>query len=714
MNPTYNMWLVGLSIVVASVASYTVLNLVARVSNASKSTAKVWLIGGAVVMGIGIWSMHFIGMLALSLPIPLAYHWPTTFGSLLIAIAVSGFALAIASRPVVGWGRLAGSAVVMGLGICGMHYSGMAAVQIMPLITYQPTLLLDSVLIAIGASFAALWLASRLRHGRSLAVRLGRMAAAVVMGLAITGMHYTGMAASIFAPNSYCVGLGSVDNRWLAVTIAVFALAVLSIAMVMMLYDSHIDNKARTHTQALEQANDKLQHLATHDPLTGLPNRLLLEDRLAQLIAHAERQPQQFAVLVLDLDRFKSVNDSLGHHTGDELLKGVTRRLSALTRRSDTLARLGGDEFVMLLNDIAGPQDAEALAAKIMDCLSRPFRLESIDVHTSPSIGVSIYPHDGTDPDALLVHADAAMYHAKKAGRNTFQFFAPEMNAFAHERLEMENGLRRALAGKQFELYFQPKADIASGQANSVEALIRWNHPTKGLVPPDAFIPLAEESGLIIPIGEWVLHEACRQARSWQLAGLAPMRVAVNLSAQQFKQRNLLETVQSALRSADLEPRFLELELTESAVMHDAEESARILAQFSRLGVHISIDDFGTGYSSLSYLKRFPLDKLKIDRSFIRDVATNPDDAAIVRAIISLAHSLKLKVIAEGVETPQQLEFLQSLGCDQYQGYHFSRPMDAERLEAWMHTRQLTVRGLTEADLLKTHSRLSVVAMKQV
>jgi predicted signal transduction protein with EAL and GGDEF domain len=357
------------------------------------------------------------------------------------------------------------------------------------------------------------------------------------------------------------------------------------------------------------------------------------------------------------------------------MLKEVARRLASVLRKADTLARLGGDEFVLVLNEIATAQDVETIAGKVLADIARPVKLSDLELHTSASIGISVFPTDGTDANTLLQHADAAMYHAKKNGRNAYQLFMPAMNAFAKDRLELENGLRRALVQGEFVLHYQPKVDVRDGGIDSAEALIRWQHPTRGLTAPSDFIPLAEECGLILPIGEWVLREACRQACAWQTAGLRPMRVAVNLSAQQFRQKNLVEVVRSALHAARLEPRYLELELTESAVMHDAEQSIEILRQLSALGVRISVDDFGTGYSSLSYLRRLPLDKLKIDRAFIRDVVTSRDDAAIVRAIVSLAHNLRLKVIAEGVETPDQLAFLRELGCDQYQGYHYSVPV---------------------------------------
>ena len=688
MYGTYNYWLVALSVVVAVFVSYTALNLSSRVSSANQRPARLWLTGGAVAMGCGIWSMHFVGMLAFSLPIGLSYDVGITLASLAIAIAISGFALSIASPPKISLRRRAAGAVAMGLGICAMHYSGMSAIQILPMITYEPWLLVASGLIAIGASFVALWLFSLLRVVSSWRMQLVRLGAALVMGFAISGMHYTGMAASRFAPGSWCVGGIAPNNDWLAITIAVLALAILTITTILLVYDSHLDSKTRRHNEQLEQANAQLQHVATHDALTGLPNRLLLADRLDQAIARAERRGQRFALIVVDLDRFKSINDSLGHLAGDELLKEVARRLTRVSRKADTLARLGGDEFVLLLNEIDNPRDAEAVAIKVLADLAQPVVISNLDLHISASLGISVSPDDGTDSETLLQHADAAMYHAKKSGRNAYQFFAPAMNAFARERLELENGLRRALDQREFVLHYQPKVDVRTGRIDSAEALVRWRHPKRGLIAPAQFIPLAEETGLILPLGEWVIREACRQAFAWQAAGLRPLRVAVNLSAQQFRQKNLVDLVRGALTAARLPAQYLELELTESAVMEDAEQSISVLRELSELGVRISVDDFGTGYSSLSYLRRLPLDKLKIDRAFIREVVTSRDDAEIVRAIVSLAHALRLQVIAEGVETPDQLEFLNSLGCDQYQGFHFSAPVPSNAFVAMMREHQ--------------------------
>jgi diguanylate cyclase (GGDEF)-like protein len=469
-----------------------------------------------------------------------------------------------------------------------------------------------------------------------------------------------------------------------------------------------LEQVVTVRTQGLEAANRQLRHLATHDALTGLPNRVLMDDRLSQAIVHADAHNEKFAALLMDLDRFKVINDSLGHRAGDELLKEVATRLKGVIRNFDTVARLGGDEFVLIVSPTAGLEQAEVVANRIIASMAQPVRVAGVEVHTSPSIGIALYPDHGTSIETLLAHADAAMYCAKQRGRNNFQIFTPGMNSATQEKVKLESDLHTALENGELELHYQPKVNTKSGLVHGAEALLRWRHPLRGMISPADFIPIAEECGLIGPIGKWVVNEACRQARAWQLSGLPPLRVAVNLSASQYRQGNIVDMIRSALVNADLEARFLEVELTESAVMSDPEESVGILERLSEMGVLVSVDDFGTGYSSMSYLRRFPIDKLKIDRGFISEVMSRPEDASIVRAIISLAHSLRLKVVAEGVESSEQLDFLKVLGCDQYQGFHFSAAVPALEFEQLIRSQREGEAELSESEANRTHSKLAV------
>ncbi|HTJ96166.1 MAG TPA: EAL domain-containing protein [Rhodocyclaceae bacterium] len=432
--------------------------------------------------------------------------------------------------------------------------------------------------------------------------------------------------------------------------------------------------RART---AHRTAEGELAFLAHHDPLTKLPNRLLLRDRFEQAIAHAQRDYTRVAVLFLDLDNFKEINDSLGHAIGDDLLISVVQRLQNTLRQADTISREGGDEFVVLLTGVNSTNDISRVAQTILDAMVIPFEIEGHTLHTSFSIGISIYPNDGSDFDTVRKNADTALYRAKDSGRRNYRFFAGQMNIDAQMRMQMQIDLRKALQNKEFCLHYQPQIHLASGRIVGSEALIRWQR-NGALVSPMEFIPVAEHSGLIIPIGEWVLNEACQQAVKWQQKGLPELVVAVNLSALQFKHGNIIDTVTQALANAGLAPHLLELELTESILLQDVEVAMDILKQLHKLGVKLSIDDFGTGYSSLSYLKRLSVDKLKIDKSFVHDLAKDSDDAAIIKAIIQLSHTLQLEVIAEGVETAEQLAFLRESGCDEAQGYFFSRPVSAD------------------------------------
>ncbi|MBI3143728.1 MAG: EAL domain-containing protein [Pseudogulbenkiania sp.] len=426
----------------------------------------------------------------------------------------------------------------------------------------------------------------------------------------------------------------------------------------------------------------ELYHLATHDALTGLPNRNQLDQRLAQSIGQADCTGQRLALLFLDLDRFKYINDSLGHKAGDELLKLVAARLEAAVRKTDTIARLGGDEFVIVISHLDHIEDADNVARAVRATLAQPFEVEGRELRVSASIGISVYPEDGEDAETLLKHADAAMYRAKSGDANGIQFFAREMACQALERVDLESALCHALQAGQFELHYQPQVNLGSGKVVGLEALVRWRRPGFGLVPPNGFIPLAEETGLIIGIGEWVLRTACQQTREWHALGYPELSVAVNVSARQFRQSDLPQTIHTILAETGLAARHLELELTESAIMERGEAVAQALNEIKALGVMLALDDFGTGYSSLSYLKRFPFDIVKIDQSFIRDVIDDVDDASLTQAIIAMARSLRLRTIAEGVETEEQLGFLTANRCDEIQGYFFSRPLPADGMSA--------------------------------
>ncbi|MDP2031485.1 MAG: EAL domain-containing protein [Thiobacillus sp.] len=444
--------------------------------------------------------------------------------------------------------------------------------------------------------------------------------------------------------------------------------------------------EAHKLTEQVQVAKDNLEHLVHHDVLTDLPNRTLLQDRLGQAIELARRQGRRLAVMFMDLDQFKHINDSLGHAVGDQLLQSVAQRLVGGVRHSDTVSRQGGDEFVLLLPYIEHAEDAMLSAQKVLAALAPSHHIDGHELHIGASIGISIFPDDGQDAETLIKHADIAMYQAKESGRNNYKFFEPDMNARAVQRQSIEAGLRRALERQEFVLHYQPKINLLSGTIVGVEALVRWQHPQRGLLEPTQFVPIAEDSGLILPIGRWVLREACLQARAWQDAGLLPITVAVNTSALEFRAGDFLEYLRATLDGSHLEPRYLELELTESVLMRDAASADSVLHALADLGVKLAVDDFGTGYSSLSYLRQFPINTLKIDQSFVNQITRNPDDAAIVSAVISMGKSLKQRVIAEGVETAEQAAFLLAQHCDEGQGYFFSRPVGAAALAILLQT----------------------------
>ena len=426
------------------------------------------------------------------------------------------------------------------------------------------------------------------------------------------------------------------------------------------------------------RVEEMLQHQASHDRLTGLPNRMLFEDRLSLALAHTHRYGEMLAVVFLDLDSFKTINDTLGHAVGDQLLQNVAERLTGCLRSGDILARWGGDEFTLLLSPISRAEDTAKIATEILDTLNAPLQFNGQELHIKASLGIALAPYDGEDADTLLKNADAAMYRAKQKGRNNYQLYTSAIGTKAQERLVLENNLYKALERQEFQLYYQPQIDLKTSEIVGMEALIRWHSQESGFISPSQFIPIAEEMGLISPIGEWVLWTACAQNRTWQSLGFPPVRMAVNLSARQFQQKNLVNTIAQVLESTKLEPRYLELEITESIAMQDISLTISVLRTLRSMGIQIAMDDFGTGYSSLSSLKSFPLDKLKIDQSFVRELVTDSFDAAIITALVALGHGLKLEVIAEGVETQEQLAFLRAAKCDGVQGYFLSRPLPAE------------------------------------
>ena len=678
---TYSPTLVIISLCVAILASYTALDLTERIATAKGRAVHLWTAGGAFAMGTGVWSMHFIGMLAFKLPIDLGYDVSLTLLSLLIGILSSGFALWLVSQPRLPAWQLAFGALVMGAGISAMHYTGMAAMRMQPGIDYDPTLFGASLLIAVGASGAALWIAFRLRQ-HSPYVILIRGGAAVIMGMAIVGMHYTAMAAARFADGSFCgAAIDGLNGKGLDNLVLITTLAILTIALLTSVLDARMETRTAGLAQSLTEANRELTQLALHDTLTGLPNRVLLADRIDQAMSKVQEQGGCFALMFIDLDGFKPVNDAFGHHMGDQLLRAVGLRLREELRSQDTLARIGGDEFVLLVQ-LGEENDALNLAARQVGLIGRPFQVAEHDLQISASVGITIYPGNGYTAEELLMNADAAMYHAKGTGKNGYSFFDVSMNSNARKQLQLLQDLRNALEQQQFSLHYQPKFDAANGHPVGAEALLRWEHPTQGMLLPDKFIDLAEKTGLIIPIGSWVLNEACRQMREWYLLGYTDWRIAVNLSALQFCHVGLVQSVAKALATHHLPANSLTLEITETTAMYDADVSMTVLQALSEMGVDLSIDDFGTGYSSLMYLKRLPANELKIDRGFVRDLEHDSDDAAIVSAIVALGQALGLRIVAEGVETGVQQDFLTRLGCDALQGYLLGQPLPAARFMA--------------------------------
>lgn len=795
VHGTYDYALVVFSYLVAIAASYTMLDLVGRISSSARRTRWMWLLFGAIAMAMGVWSMHFIGMLAFSLHVPIAYD-PVTVVESYIAILAGSFAsLLVVGRGQLYLRHLLSGGLMLAAGIVAMHYLGMDAMQID--IAYNPYFVTISVVIAIAAAITAFWLSFYFRRGNERGKAWKKLISGAIMGAAVVGMHYTGMLAADFhLGDRFGSTIGIVlDQKRLAYFIAGGTLFTLGLSILGIFisnrfsrqesemqvgyswYKSLFDNnqdgiiavdldyritgfnpamaemtgligasplnqsmsdilpfiaeemqesteerlqraflgELQNYETAIVRHNgerielhginvpvvvdgqvvgsyiiarditaekhykNRIQHQAHHDELTGLPNRRMFSQLLSEKI---ESKPERFAVMVMDIDRFKMINDSLGHMYGDQFLQEVARRIEdCIAGMNVTASRMGGDEFTLLCEGRYGQDDLEGLAKRIIRAISHPYRLKEIDFYVTGSIGIALYPVDGRDAAELLKNADAAMYEVKKNGKNGFRFYSSDLHKQLQERIELEGYLRHALSKGEFLLHYQPQVRAGTNELIGVEALVRWQHPVRGMISPGAFIPIAEETGIIYELGAWVLREACLQMKAWHMAGGPRIPVSVNLSSQQFHQANLSAFIQSVLEETGLEPEYLELEITES-MMTDPSTSTSILNELSSCGIRLSLDDFGTGYSSLSYLKLLPIHQLKIDRSFIRDITNNPDDKAIVATIVSMARHLKMDVIAEGIETKEQLDILLENDCQKVQGYYFSKPLPVAELEA--------------------------------
>ena len=669
MAGSYNLLLICFSLFVATLASYTVLEIAERIS--SQETARyrrMWLAGGALVFGVGIWSTHFTGMLAFQLPINIGYNAFFTGISLLLCIGLSFYLLHRSTQRRLRWPRMLGDGVGLGGGMAVVHWIGLHSMQIMPAVRYTPWLEILSVLATMAVAVLNIWIIYTL-NARKSDHFWRRVIFAGMLGLGIFFMHCLNMAAANFSPDSISSTYASIDSDNLMSAVVLGTLFVLIAALIF-----SGAQKTKLLRKIVGRTNDKLLHFATHDVLTGLPNRALLAERIQHAIHVSKRSGLSFAVLFMDLDGFKAINDSLGHSVGDGLLIAVGQRIRACIRSEDMVSRIGGDEFVAVMGNLASPEVVENLAENILSVLRQDFRVDEATLRVTSSIGIAVYPNSGDTVEALMKNADAAMYEAKQNGRNTYRFFEPAMHASAMRHLTVRHALQLAVEHNQLSLHFQPKFEGRQRTLTGVEALLRWDHPELGSMSPTEFIPIAERSGQIIPIGDWVLREVCAQIVRWDAAGMPPVKVALNLSPLQMRP-DLVDSVTAIVSQAGIAPQRLMFEITETAAMKNVEKSARIITDLQQLGYDIAIDDFGAGYSSLAYLQQFHCRQLKIDKFFTSRLDQGGDSGpAIVSAIIALAHALNMEVVAEGVETEAQLAALQKLNCDQVQGFLLARP----------------------------------------
>ncbi|MGE8388832.1 MAG: putative bifunctional diguanylate cyclase/phosphodiesterase [Pseudomonas sp.] len=681
--------LILIAFAVASAACFATLDMTERQSHSEHPAAqRQWRMLGACCLAGGIWAMHFISMLAFQAPVEMHYDASLTGLSLLIALLVAWLAMTSLDREHMRPQHYLQSALLIGMGIVIMHFVGMAALQTGAQQYYQTGLVLVSVAIALLTSLAALLLARYFRNGSGTLHQAMKYGASLLMAAGIVATHFTAMAAmTLVIPADTALNLSSGDNSLqLGLTVAFITLLISGSSISAALADKKLQSKEDDLRRygvllsQLDQARASLQQAAHYDALTNLVNRRGFNQVFAERLAELDASENRLAVMFLDIDHFKRINDSLGHHAGDELLKVIASHIKAATRSQDLVARFGGDEFCVVTT-LQGPDEARHLAQRIMQRMKDPIDLGGRRMVMTTSIGISIYPDDGLTAEELLKHADLALYQSKGSGRNSLHFFNSGLKSRATLELQLEEELRIALLEERgLRVHYQPIYDLHSGQVAKLEALVRWQHPQHGLLSPDRFIGIAEANGLIVDLDLWVLRHACEDLAQLHRHGFSSLKLTVNCSAVTLGHEELPTEVEMALFHAGLAPRYLELEVTENALMGDIQRTVSLLKRIRGQGVSLSIDDFGTGYSSLAYLKRLPLDVLKIDRSFLQDVPASLKDREIVQAIIAMAHTLHLQVVSEGVETVEQHEFLAANGCDYLQGYLLSRPVPLAEL----------------------------------
>ncbi|MGO4108897.1 bifunctional diguanylate cyclase/phosphodiesterase [Paenibacillus sp. YAF4_2] len=679
LHGEYNGWVILLSFIIALFVSYSALNLVYKISHSKGKVQLGWTLAGAFVMGSGVWTMHFIGMMAFHIGIPITYDVPITLLSIMASIGASYVAFYLTLAKEINRLKLLFGGFVMGAGIVAMHYTGMASMHSPTMsIQYNPHMWILSAVIAVITSCAALYFFINFRDGSRAA--WSKWAAAALMGLAVCGMHYTGMGAASFWCGEIAANAITGDipiNQFLLISVTLVTLLIMLVTWIAIYLDRTV-----------------LERMAYSDPLTGLANRHAMNRYFNSRLDSA----RSYGLLFLDLDQFKIINDTLGHDVGDLLVEAVAKRLRSHENEGAQTFRLGGDEFLLMTKGM-DQSEVEQLATNILEDIRKPYLLEDNELYITGSIGISMFPEHGKDRSSLLIAADTAMYQAKHRGKNQYCLYNKQMERELLRRMELEKDLRMALAKDQFVVHYQPKWDASSNRPIGVEALLRWNHPGFGRVSPDEFIPIAEETGMILPITRWVLGQACRDCFEWNEGREVPLSVSVNMSVSVFDSKNLEDMVVSALLHSSLDAKLLELEITETIVMHNVEDVVEQLKPLRERGVLISMDDFGAGYSALGSLDLIPFQTLKIDKLYMQQ-SESPSKRAIVHTIIMLAKQLNLDVIAEGVENEQQIAFLQSAGCSMMQGFYFSKPMARADLDLWLQQSMFVSHPQTSQSML--------------